>query len=345
VNTTMRRNNSGTMRRNFPGTLQILAVILVAQLVLVAILYWPRPAPAGASGASLLGVKSDEVTSLTVTDNQGNHVKLAKSGAQWVLPEAGDYPADASKITPVLAQLVEMKANRLVAETPASQARLQVADDAFARRIDIETPSGMKTVYVGTSGGAGSSHVRLGGQNQVYLVSGVADWQIGADPLSWTNSAYFTVPQSDVVAMTLTNANGQLAFAKGADGQWTLQGLAADETVAPESIQRLLSAASSVTLVRPLGKTEDPAFGLGQPSAVVTLVARTDTEDKAYTLTVGSQDPNDQTYVVKSSESPYFVRAAGAVVGDLVSDKRESFLSVPPTAVPAASPATPTAAP
>jgi hypothetical protein len=345
VNTAMNRDDGGTKRRNLPGALQILAIILVAQLVLVAILYWPRPAPAGAGEALLLGVKSDEVTSLTVTDNQGNRVKLAKTGAQWVLPEAGDYPADATKITPVLDQLVEMKANRLVAETPASQARLQVADDAFARRIDIETPAGMKTVYVGTSGGAGSSHVRLGGQNQVYLVSGVSDWQIGADPLSWTNSAYFTVPQSDVVAMTLTNPNGQFAFAKGAGGQWTLQGLGAGETAAQENIQRLLSAASSVTLVRPLGKTEDPAFGLGQPSAVVTLVARTDNQDKAYTLTVGSQDPNDQTYVVKSSESPYFVRAAGAVVGDLVSDTRESFLSLPATAVPAAAAATPAAAP
>jgi hypothetical protein len=326
-------------------TQRILIGLLVAQLVLAVVLFWPRPAPAGAGRAPLLGVKADEITSLTVRDNQGHSVKLAKSGAQWALPDAGDYPADVARIAPVLAALAEMKAGRLVAQTPAAQKRLQVADDAFARRIDLETPAGTKTVYLGTSGGVDSSHVRLGGQDQVYLVSGVADWQLGAEPASWTDPAYFTVPPADVAAMTLGNANGRWSFSKGADGQWSLQGLAPGETLNPESVQGLLDAASYVTLARPLGKTEDPAFGLGRPAAVVTLVASADGGQKTYTLTVGAQDPNDRTYVVKSSESPYYVRAAGAGLQALVEKKREAFLAVPPTAVPGAAPAAPAPTP
>jgi hypothetical protein len=326
-------------------TQPILIGLLVAQLALAAALFWPRPAPAGAGGAPLLGVKAEEITSLTVRDNQEHSVKLAKSGAQWALPDAGDYPVDAAKIVPVLTALVEMKASRLVAQTPAAQKRLQVADDAFVRRIDVETPSGAKTVYVGTSGGVDSSHVRLGGQNQVYLASGVAEWQLGAEPASWTDPAYFTVPPGDVVTMTLGNANGQWSFSKGPDGQWNLQGLASGETLNQGSVQGLLDAASYVPLARPLGKTEDPAFGLGRPGAVVTLVAKADGGEKTYTLAVGAQDPNDQTYVVKSSESPYYVRTAGAGLKELVEKKREGFLTAPGTPAPASGPAAPTPAP
>jgi Domain of unknown function (DUF4340) len=326
-------------------TQQILIGLLVAQVALAVALLWPRPAPAGAGGAPLLGVKADEITSLAVRDSQGNSIKLAKSGAQWVMPDAGDYPADAAKIQPVLASLVGMKASRLVAQTPGAHRRLQVADDTFSRRIDLETPAGMKTVYLGTSGGAGSSHVRLGGQDPVYLVSGLADSGLSADAASWTNPGYFVVPQGEVLAMSLSNANGRWSFSKGADGQWALQGLAPGETLNTQSVQDLLNTASYVRLARPLGKTEDPAYGLAQPSAVVTLVTKAESGEKTYTLAIGAQDPTDKTYVVKSSESPYFVRVGEFGLKDLVEKTSEGFLTLPPTGVPAAGPATPAPAP
>jgi hypothetical protein len=322
-------------------TQQILSAVLVAQVVAAVVLLWPRPAPAAASGAPLLGVKADEITSLAVRDSQGNGVRLARSGAQWVLPDAGDYPADSTKIEALLAKLVALKTSRLVAETPAAQRRLQVADDVFSQQIEVETPAGTKTLYLGTSGGKGSTHVRLGGENQVFLVTGVADLGLEAEAASWTNPAYLTVPETDVVAVTLSNANGEWSFEKAADGRWALQGLAPGESLNPQSVQDLLNAASYVPLARPLGKDQDPAYGLAQPSAVVTLVAKTESGEKTYTLTIGSHDPGDKTYVVKSSESPYFVRVGEYSLKDLVEKKREAFLALPPTAEPAAAPGTP----
>jgi hypothetical protein len=320
-------------------TQKILALVLIAQVALAVVLFWPRQTPAGAGGVLLEGVKADEITSLALADGQGNGVKLAKSGAQWVLPDAGDYPADAAKIAPLLTKLVEMKANRLVAQTSGAQGRLQVADDAFSRRVEVGTPAGTKTVYVGTRGGGGSSHVRIGGQDQVYLVSGVTESDLGADAASWTNPAYFVVPQADVIAMTLSNANGEWSFAKGADGRWALQGLAPGETLNAQSVDTLLSTSSYVSLTRPLGKTEDAAYGLSRPRAILELVTVADSGEKTYTLTVGAQDPDDKTYAVKSSESPYFVRVAEYGLKDLVEKTREGFLTLPATAVPAPAPA------
>lgn len=331
---------------------QVLIGLLVVQVVLSVALFWPRPAPAGAGGAPLLGVKADDISAVTVRDDQGKSIKLVKSGpatgagqAQWVLPDAGDYPVDASKITPLLTKLAEIKGNRLVGQTLAAQQQLKVADNAFSRRLDLETSSGTKTLYVGSSGGAGSSHVRLGGQVQVYLGSGIAAGDFATDPASWSNQAYFSVPLSEIAGITLKNANGQWTFEKGADGQWTMKELATGETVNQGSVQNLASAVSYVPMTRPLGKTEDPTYGLAQPAAAVTVVAKGADGEKSYELTVGAKNAADSSYVVKSSESPYYVRVDESSVKNLVEDRRDAFLQLPPTAMPGASAGTPAPTP
>jgi hypothetical protein len=53
---------------------------------------------------------------------------------------------------------------------------------------------------------------------------------------------------------------------------------------------------------------------------------------------VGAQDPEDLSYVVISSESPYYVRVSEYTVKDFVENAREGFLVVPPTATPDATP-------
>jgi hypothetical protein len=306
---------------------QILIAILVVQLALAAFLLWPRPAPAGAGGQPLLGeIKAADITSLAVRDDQGNSIKLAKVGGQWVLPEGGEYPADSTKITPLLDKLVALKGNRLVAQTPASHKRLQVADDAFQRRLDVSTSDGTTlTLFVGSSAGARASHARVAGRNEVYLVDNLVAWDLGADPASWVNPVYLSIPPADVSAVTLRNANGDLSLVKDAQGNWTMPGLAAGETLSTKDVESFVNAVTSVRLLRPLGKSEDPAYGLAQPAALVTILAKTGDQGKTYTLAVGAQDPDDKSYVVKSSESPYYVRVAEYTAQDWLQRTREGF--------------------
>ncbi len=275
----------------------------------------------------------------TIRDDQGNSVKLAKLGSGWALADAEDYPADATKITPILDKLVAIKTNRLATQTAASHARLQVADDKFVRRVELATAGGAnKTLYLGSSGGGSSTHVRLAGQNEVYLASGLATWDINADAGSWVDTAYFTVPQADVVGVTLANANGQWTFAKDAQGAWSMADLAAGETFNAGSVTSLLSQASAIRMTRPLGKSDQAAYGLSKPGAVLTLKTRKDNQEKVYTLTVGAKDAKDSSYVVKSSESAYYARVAEYTVSDLVGKKRDGFLQLPPTVAPVGTP-------
>jgi hypothetical protein len=129
----------------------------------------------------------------------------------------------------------------------------------------------------------------------------------------------------------LTNANGEFALTRDAGGNWQLAGLDAGETVDQDKVNNIVSALSSLRLTKPLGKTEDPAWGMASPAAVVTLQLKNGEQVKTTTLTLGSQDPADASYAAKSSDSEFFVRAPEFAVQDLVERDRAGFLPSTPT--------------
>jgi len=69
------------------------------------------------------------------------------------------------------------------------------------------------------------------------------------------------------------------------------------------------------------------------------MVQSRDDEGKVESLTlrVGAQSGEDNSYVVISSESPYYARAAGYSVEDYLEKTREDFLEPPPTPTPESS--------
>lgn len=318
---------------------RILVVALIVQIALIAFVFWPRPAASSAAQPLLGALKASDITGLTITDDQGVSTRLVKQGDGWNAPDAADYPADAAKITPVLDKLVAIKTGQPVATTAASHAQLQVADNKFLRKLDLAQADGSRiTLYLGSAAGGGQSvHARLGGQNEVFVTSGLAAWETNADLLSWINPVYLSVNAADVTGLTLKNTNGQFALTKDPQGQWQLAGLSSGETLDANKAAGLANAATSIRLTKPLGKAADPAWGLAQPSAVVTLQMKSGDQVKPITLTIGGLDPNDKSYVVKSSESDYFVRVSDFSVQELVSQDKAAFLAATPT--PAALPA------
>jgi hypothetical protein len=310
---------------------QILAGILVIQIILSVVVFWPKSAATAASEPLFPDLSADDIVALTVTDADDNSIQLRRVGEDWVLPDADDYPAQVDKITPLLDKIVGLTTGRLVTRTDASHKRLQVAPDDFVRRIDFETANGTKrTLYLGSSPQYGATHFRVEGQSETYLTSELSTWETKADATSWVDTAYLSAPQDDVTKVTLENTNGTFTFTKDDEGKWTMAGLAADETLAETEVTALIQQAASVNMVRPLGKEEQAAYGMDEPNAVVTL----ETDDKTITLRVGAKDPADNSYVVTSSESPYYVRVSEYSVKDLVENTRDDFLQVPPTPTP-----------
>ncbi len=316
---------------------QILIGVLVLQLVLAVVAFWPRQSPATATGQALFpGIAADQIRSVRLTDAKGEMIRLTKGDGGWVLPDADDYPAKTEKVTSFLDKLAGLKADRLITQTAASHKRLKVAEGDFNALIEFELSDGSQhRLYMGSSAGYTAAHVRIDGQKEVYLVSGLSSSDASSQATTWTDSSYFSVTRDDVVSLTLENGNGRFEFVKDQSGAWTMSGLAADETLNQAAVTSLLYSVSSVSLQRPLGKEERPEYGLQSPAATVTLKTHSDAEgDKTYILRVGAQDAADQTYVVASSSSPYYVRVNSYTVSGWIEKSRDDFLEVPPTATP-----------
>ena len=314
---------------------RILAGLLVLQIVVAAVVLWPRPAASGESASLLPGVEEDNIVGLTIADANDRSITLARIDGAWVLPDAGNYPADETKVTTLVTKIVGLKADRVVTQTSASHKRLKVAEDDFERRIDVELADGSRQrLYVGNSPTWQAAHVRADGQDEVYLTGELTAQDAGFEATSWVDTLYLSIPRDQIVRITVENAQGTLDLEKEGE-TWTLQGLAPDETLDEAKVNGLLNRVTSVSLLEPLGRDGAAAYGLDQPLAVVTVY----TDDGAtHVLRVGAQDPEDMSYVIASSDSDYYVRVREFVVQNLVEYGKQDLLVPPPTPGPEETP-------
>jgi hypothetical protein len=322
---------------------QIMGVILVLQLVAVAVIYWPDTSVA--SGEPLFeGVEADQIVALTISDANGQSVQLAKGPTGWGLPDAGGFPVEEPKVEELLRQIAALRADRLVTRTADSHKRLEVDDAEFERLIEFELADGTRhKLYLGSSPSFNIIHVRADDEDEVYLSLGLATSDAGTTAVSWIDPIYLSMPQADIVAISLENKNGSLEFEKGDDDAWIMVNLPAGETLLENNVSSLATRISSLRMTRPLGQEEDPAYGFDNPSAKVTAVTRdAEGNEKTYVLRVGASLEGEGGYVVKSVTSPYYVLMSTFTVEDFVEGTLQDYLQAPPTPTPEAQEPTPT---
>ena len=315
---------------------QILAILLVVQLALAAVVLWPRSASTAGGEPLFRGLEADEVVRVMIVGGAGERIELTRNAGQWGLAEADDYPCKEDAVDDVVTKIAAITTDRLITRTPSSHKRLQVADEDYARLIELELVDGdVHQLYLGTSPSYGVSHVRASGEDAVYLASDLSSTDVNASASAWVDTLYLSVPGDQIVGLTLENGNGTFEFQKGEGGAWTMVGLSPDETVNANNVESLVNRVSSVRMLRPLGTEAREEYGLQDPSAVVLI--RTQGEAGSIEITrlhVGSRSDEDGSYVVKTSKSAYYVRVAEYAAGDLVKKTREDFLELPPTPTP-----------
>lgn len=314
---------------------QILTALLAIQIVVLAIVFWPSsPAP---SGKRLFGdISADQIVRVTVHDAQGNQLMMerdASPAGRWVLPGADDYPVQEEPLVALLDKIVNISGDRLVTKTSGSHKRLKVADEDFEVLVEFELADGARhKLYLGTASSYQVLHVRADDQDAVYLALGLTTYEASADVAAWIDPVYLTIPQAEIVAVTLTNQNGHLAFAKDEAGAWTMQGLAEGETLSQNNVTSLVGRVASLRMQRPLGQEEQAHYGIDTPAAVITVQTQGAEGERTYIVRVGAL--LEEGYVVKSATSPYYVLMADYSVGDFVTQARQDFLELPPTPAP-----------
>jgi hypothetical protein len=304
---------------------QILAVVLVVQIVLSVVTFWPRPAATGTGEPVFEDFNADDVVALTIMNEQRDSIVLRKEGDTWGLAEAENYPAKVEGVTSVLDKIAKLSTGNIVARTASSHKQLQVAGDDYMRRLDVEMQDGTThIVYLGSAPRYTATHFRVSGQAETYLTTELSTWDLNPTAASWVDTQYTQIDTATLTEVVLQNTNGTFTLVKSGE-DWTLVGLAADEQMAAGKAIDIVNKSARVNMLRPLSKSDSPDYGFSAPLAMVTLKSA----DATYTLHIGAKNPTDNSYTVKSSESDYFVAVAEYNVTPLVENAREDFLQQP----------------
>jgi hypothetical protein len=309
-------------------SIQILTAVLAVQILIIVLVYWPRSGPGAGEGVPLLQ-ESDaaSVTGITIEDSEGNRIRLAKSGEAWILPEADDFPCKSESVEAFLTKLSAITLGQPVTRTEESQAKLQVAAQDFMRKVTLEIQGGEIVLYLGSSPSYGATHIRLEGQPETYLNSALQSYEVNANAASWVDTSYLKLAQTDITSLSLQNGNGSWRFVRDAQGDWRMPTLVEGELLNETQVDSLLNRVASVTMMRPLGVEELPSYGMDEPLALVTVGI----DDATYTVQVGAKDPDDNSYVLKSSESPYYVVVSDYTAGIFVTTGSADLLLPTPT--------------
>ncbi len=326
-------------------TQKILSGLIILQFILAAVVFWPREAAAVESGPLFAGwadLDPAEIMHLTITDNEGNVAGLQRQGDGWVLASGGNYPADAAKIDPILARIMATQTNRQVTTTAGSHKQLQVADDDFVRRVELETGSGETyTFYMGSTAAASATHVRRAGDDPTYLVNDLTVWEITPTASNWIDAEYVALDRNGVTAVSLQNANGTFTFDKIGDEEWTLADLAEGESFNQGNFNLILNRVVSMRLTQPLGTELLPEYGLDSPQATLTVSVEENNASSTYTLEIGAA-LEDGSQVIKWSGSDYYVTITPFMVENMVNFGRGDFVTAPSTDEAPATEETPT---
>lgn len=331
----------------------ILAGILLVQVGLAAWLLvdnykaalgW---VPGGATGEAsaqplVANLAPEDVSNIRVGDTAGS-VLLAKGAAGWTAPDAGGYPVTEANVTKLISDVLAIDTGRLVADTPASHGRLRVDPNNYGRRIELDRTNGDPVVlYLGSSPNANATHVRLDGQDKVYLATGTLAGEARSDLAGWIDTRYVSASPEDVVRVEIFNPSGRFALVKGTDGVWQLEdqpgashgGARVDQVKASELVSQL----AGLQMLRPLGKQGKPEYDLDAPHATATLtLSGTQDVSQTITLDVGAPDDAAGTYTVKSSGSEYYASVGKDAVQGLLEQTLAGVLEAAP-AEPATTP-------
>ena len=341
---------------------RILLALLGAQIILLAATALLTGGGESRSLEPLLaGIAVEDIDHFSFTDDLDNALTFARGDAGWVLPDADDFPLDSAKIDEILAKLTSLESRRLVASKPANFARLEVKEDDFRRRIDLEAAGQARRLYLGGSGGVDTVYARLAERNMVYLASGLSSWELSTQTSTWLDALYVNLPQDDLLEIAVSNAQGSFTFRRDGEG-WLYAGLDEGSVFEDTRLPVILRNAASIRMQAPLGLDALDDYGLDEPQALVevkyrqlietesdaadgdeaqaaedsdeaSLEATPQYEEHAFSLTFGAE-LDDGDIVLKSSAADYYVLVRDTTANVFI-DLRHEDLVKPPEPEPA----------
>jgi hypothetical protein len=261
-------------------TIRVLSLLLVAQLALVAYVYWPRESGPAVATALVEDLPAAAIQSLRISDGE-SVVALRRAGDAWLGED--DLPADADKVDLLLTALTATDPGYAIATSAGAALRFEVAEARFQRRIELTGAAGSEVVYLGTSPAFRKVHARRADAEAVHVID-LNSYDAPSAFASWLDRDLLAL--RDVTEISSDGFELRLD-----DGDWiATDGSSAD----PEAVASLLQA---VAALRVTGLATEDEAALAEAGTTVLQLVATDAAGGA-TLTLIE---NDEQFFLRSS--------------------------------------------
>jgi hypothetical protein len=312
---------------------KILAGLLILQIGLTVIVFLSNRPAIASNNPLIKDFTPDEITSVTIYGNTGEKITMVKSLGNWVLPEADNYPVKSQNITDLLEKVATIHDNRLVTNTKASHARLQVDEKEYQQKLEFSSPKVTTTLFIGSSPAANNVHIRLGKSDAVYLTNALSSIQLSPTYTNWIDTSLVQISSASVKSVTFTSSKDSFHFIKDNENNWKCEELVSDETLDPSKWSSILSGFTNIRLVAPVSKTAQTRFGLDNPTANLHVIYLDESNNSQEgELIIGSKDESGSNYYAKWSLSPYIVTISSYNAERIINLQKEDFTPTPPTA-------------
>jgi hypothetical protein len=165
------------------------------------------------------------LTSIKVTNPNGNSASIVKQQDSWVLEEKSGYNVDFSKLSRFLVNFSELRIVEEKTSISSNHSRLGVAVNEPGAAASVIISPGEYSLLVGNEAPSQGSFVRYADDAQVYLtnkpVAASADW------IDWVDPVVINIEPANVREVTIATRSAQflLANRNEASGEFELLGI------------------------------------------------------------------------------------------------------------------------
>ncbi|NJK88032.1 MAG: DUF4340 domain-containing protein [Myxococcales bacterium] len=259
-------------------------------------------------------------------------IVLERTGNSWGISSADGFPTKEDAVEDVLEKLEDLRSNNVVLKSGRYHDKLEVSDEKYVRRVKVTAGSESHELFLGTSPAFKTTHLRVAGNDDVYLVQDFAASDLSERSWNWVDRAYVDVPEDELWAVELSNAQGSFRLERDpVSDTWAVLGTTSD--VDASKVDEILRKARTINLEAPVGKTVEPSHGLDTPSAMLTMVVGTSTiaghappSTTTKVVRIGSEVGGESRYYVKADDQPYVVEVASWAVKPLVEQTKDDLL-------------------
>lgn len=300
----------------------ILGGLLVGQLALAALTWWPagdgavelkKLIPGGANGVTKV--------SITRSGEGAELVELSSKDGHWFITSKADYPADDAKVAEMVDALAKIELGNPVVTQKESFAKLKVDDKEFGKKVVFTADGAEHTLLIGAAKSK-SIYLRLDGSDDVYLVKGPSEFVFKDAAKSLWKTNYVEFDKDGATTFAITNAGTTWSFKK--DGEtWKLENAPEGMQAKSSKVAELVGKASALRLGEPAGKDPKPEFGL-EAGIKVDYTATAGEGTTSGSFVIGAE--HDGKRYVFAQGNPFIAQVPSYVVKEIVEATPETLL-------------------